>query len=414
MRNHFNQSLDESKKCGRFDDCPEFITDEYMIEAIGKDKDGLAQHVYGTCDLFNEEQLRLHQGLSVDLEHLNCRWFQLALTWAKSFKELCQLHHFTAIAAMPCQGNYAKGNLPVGELRRRLDINGNFIGWYAKKHFSPTIHSIERVVANINVSYYEEFARNGGSDSVYLKGAVLAFNKTSRSVKYRYNTETRSIEEVTSTVVGNAVSALSVEIEATLGEFLAKFSEIDTFNKTWMVDVNARCATNPNVTQSTYLVGKFSIYIDDEAGQQCSYFSNISINRNITIASASDQDFVLGTRKGKGYKRLSELLKKQTELLDYYRIHVDNTRGGPLSNAATIYIKRVILCILANYYTDEQNQRWRILKKSGNEYVEAAHVEAFKYLKDKYDNEHRKKKCEKNKQDKDDNNDDEDEDGIEE
>ena len=180
-----------------------------------------------------------------------------------------------------------------------------------------------------------------------------------------------------------------------------------------MVDVNARCATNPNVTQSIYLI-RISIYIDDEAGQQCSYFSNITINRDIIIASASDRDFVLGSRSGKEYKRLDKLLKKQTELLDYYRSHIDNTRGGPLSNAATIYTKRVILCILANYYTDEQNQRWRILKKSGNEYVEATHLDAFKYLKDKYDNEHRKKKCKKNKQDKDDNNDDEDEDGIEE
>ena len=249
---------------------------------------------------------------------------------------------------------------------------------------------------------------------MYLKGAVLAFNKTSRSVKYRYNTETRSIEEVTSTVVGNAVSALSAENEATLGEFSAKFSEIDTFNKTWMVDLTARCATNPNITQSIYLIGKLSVYIDDEAGQQCSYFSNISIDRNTTIASASDRDFVIGTRKGKGYKRISELLKKQTVLLDYYRSHIDNTRGGPLSNAATIYVKRVILCILANYYTDTLQQRWRILKKSGNEYVEATHLDAFKALKDKYDTAHRKKKSEKNKQDKDDNNDDEDEDGIEE
>jgi hypothetical protein len=46
--------------------------------------------------------------------------------------------------------------------------------------------------------------------------------------------------------------------------------------------------------------------------------------------------------------------------------------------------------------------------------VEATHLDAFKALKDKYDDAHRKKKSKKNKQDKDDNNDDEDEDGIEE
>jgi hypothetical protein len=317
---------------------------------------------------------------------------------------------------MPCQGNGAKGNLPVGELRRRFDNNGNFIGWYAVKHYSPAINNIERLVANINVSYFEKFARNGGSDRVYLEGAVLAFNKISKSVKYRYNTETHSIEEVTSTVVGNAINVLSSENEATLGEFSAKFSKIAILGKTWMVDVNACCATNPNVTQSSYLIGKFSIYIDDEAGRHCSYFSNISINRDITIASPSDQDFVIGSRSGNGYKRLKELLKEQTELLDYYRIHIDYTMGGPLSNAAIIYTKRVFLCILANYYTDKRNQRWRILKKSGNEYVEATHLDAFEAFKKKYDSSHRKKKYKKNKQDRvdDDDDDDENEDGMEE
>jgi hypothetical protein len=159
-----------------------------------KDQDGLAQHFYGTCDLYNREQLRLHHGTTMQIEHLGCQWIQFHLVWAKTFEELCRIHHSSALALMPTQGNYAKGNLPVGELRQRFDISGKFVEWYAERHFSPAIRNIEQIVVNTNVSYFEAFARNGGSDRVYLEGAVRAFNLQSKTVKYLYNTITNSIE----------------------------------------------------------------------------------------------------------------------------------------------------------------------------------------------------------------------------
>lgn len=209
----------------------------------------------------------------MQIEHLGCQWIQFHLVWAKTFEELCRIHHSSALALMPTQGNYAKGNLPVGELRQRFDISGKFVEWYAERHFSPAIRNIEQIVVNTNVSYFEAFARNGGSDRVYLEGAVRAFNLQSKTVKYLYNTITNSIELDASTVVGNATIMPSAEVEATLVGFSSKFVKIAPIGKTWRV----------NVSQLTYLTGHHSTYVNDEAGPQCTYFSSIIIDTNIMI-----------------------------------------------------------------------------------------------------------------------------------
>ena len=229
---------------------------------------------------------------------------------------------------------------------------------------------------------------------------------------HRYNTISNSIELEESTVVDNETIVPSAEVEATLVEFSAKLFEIAPIGKTWKVNEKGFCETT-RVSQLTYLTGKHSTYVNDEAGPLCSYFSRIIIDTNIMIERPSNRDYVIGSRSGIGYDRVNELVNEQTELLDYYSNQYDSKKGGPISNAAGIYTNRVILCILANYYTDKDNQRWRILKKSGNEYMEATHVDAFKALKDKYYN---KKKKKKNKRVRDDDDDDDgnDDDGMQE
>jgi hypothetical protein len=280
--------------------------------------------------------------------------------------------------------NNLKGNVPVVEARQVIDSHGNFQGWEFRQRGQPGPEDMLTRVNNNEIGLYTNLVEDGNLATVVLNVAV-GYMKDNKINVLDYDFHLSPDFNITTGEFDRS-SSQSSELtdpqtnntfllpQAQLTELRRLGEQQQIANKVWQVNKQGACATKPEVKASTF-IRSTKEYFSTETS--CSYFVSQAlpdVTGQIESITARDQEFsnVKGSRASI-VSRLNAIINSKIPAWNSF-----NSITGPeeISNEASIYRRRLIVCIMDEFRHGGSDGHSRFVLKSETGSREMSYIEA--------------------------------------